>query len=452
MADSFDLVVLGTGAGGSAPASKCRAAGWRVAVVDDQPYGGTCAVRGCDPKKVLVGAADLVAWHTRMRGHGVAGEATIEWPALMRFKRTFTDPVPANREAAFTKAGIEMLHGEARFVADDRLMVGDRELTARHVVIATGSGPRPLGIPGEDLVITSTQFLELDVLPPRIAFVGAGYISLEFAHIARQAGAEVVMLGRGVPLRSFDEALVGRLLAHSRDMGIDVRLNSPVTRVERVGGSGALRVHAGEGPTAAPIETDLVVHGAGRVPNTARLRAEAGSVRLDRHGAVEVNEFLQSTTNPRVYAAGDVVLPPGSIPLTPVAAHEGAVVTSNLLHGNAKRPDYRGSPSVVFTLPPLAAVGLTEKAARAQGLAVRIETGDTTRWYSNRRIRESVGMFKTVVDADSDRVLGAHLLGAHADEVINIFALAVRFSIAAKELRQMVYAYPTSGSDVPHML
>ncbi|MEO7986343.1 MAG: NAD(P)/FAD-dependent oxidoreductase [Gemmatimonadales bacterium] len=452
MADSFDLVVLGTGSGGSAPASKCRAAGWQVVVVDDQPYGGTCALRGCDPKKVLVGAADLVAWHTRMRGHGVAGEATIEWPALMRFKRTFTDPVSANREAAFKKAGIETLHGEARFVAEDRLMVGDRELTAKHIVIAIGSGPRPLGIPGEDLVSTSTQFLELDVLPPRIAFVGAGYISLEFAHVARQAGAEVVMLGRGAPLPQFDEVLVGRLLAHSRDMGIDVRLNSPVTRVERVGGSVALRVHAGEEPTTDTIETDLVVHGAGRAPNTTRLRADIGSVRLDRHGAVEVNEFLQSTTNPHVYAAGDVVLTPGSIPLTPVAAHEGAVVASNLLHGNSKRPDYRGIPSVVFTLPPLAGIGLTEKQARDKGLTVHIETGDTTGWYSNRRVREPVGMFKTVVDADSDRVLGAHLLGAQVEEVINIFALAVRFGITAKELRQMIYAYPTSGSDVPHML
>lgn len=188
------------------------------------------------------------------------------------------------------------------------------------------------------------------------------------------------------------------------------------------------------------------------MPNTARLGADIGSLRLDRRGAVEVNEFLQSTTNPRVYAAGDVVLPPDAMPLTPVAAHEGAVVASNLLHGNAKRPDYRGIPSVVFTLPPLASVGLTEKAARDKGLNVRTESGDTTGWYSNRRVREPVGMFKTVVDADSDRVVGAHLLGAHVEEVINVFALAVRFGIAAKELRQMIYAYPTSGSDVPYML
>ena len=450
--DSYDLIVLGTGSGGASPASKCQAAGWRVAVVDDQPYGGTCALRGCDPKKIFVGAAEVVAWQNRMREHGVAGEATIDWPALMRFKRTFTDPVPPAREAAFAKAGIESLHGEAHFVAEDRLMVGGRELVTRHVVVATGAGPRPLGIPGEDLVTTSTQFLELDALPRRITFVGAGYVSLEFAHIARRAGAEVVVVGRGTPLPGFDEALVERLIAHSRAIGIDVRLDTDVTAVERIGPSDTFRAITKSGERTDVVEADLVVHGAGRVPNTARLGAEAGHVRLDRRGAVDVNEFLQSPTNPRVYAAGDVALPPGSLPLTPVAAHEGEVVASNLLHGNHKRPDYRGIPSVVFTEPPLASVGLTERAAREAGRNARVESGDTAGWYSSRRVREPVGMFKTVIDADSDQVIGAHVLGVHAEEVINLFALAVRFGIPATELRRMIYAYPTSGSDVPYML
>lgn len=452
MPEEFDLVVIGTGAGGSTPASKCRAAGWRVAVVDDQSYGGTCALRGCDPKKVLVGAADVASWHNRMREHGVAGDARIDWPALMVFKRTFTDPVPASRESALEKAGIETLHGTARFVADDRLVVGQRELSGKPFVIAAGSGPRPLEIPGEDLVISSTEFLEMEVLPSRIAFIGAGYISLEFAHIARQARAEVVVLGRGSPLPSFDETLVERLLSHSRDIGIDVRLDTDVTKVESVEGSDTFRVHSRSGGGFDVVEAALVVHGAGRVPNTAHLGTKDGHIQLDQRGAVEVNEFLQSITNPRVYAAGDIALPQGSIPLTPVAAQEGAVVAHNLLHGNTKKPDYRGTPSVVFTLPPLAAVGLTEKAAREQRIAVRVESGDTSGWYSNRRVREPVGMFKTVIDADSDRVLGAHLLGVHADEVINLFALAVRFGITAKDLRQMIYAYPTSGSDIPYML
>ena len=423
-----------------------------MAVVDDLPYGGTCALRGCDPKKVLVGAADAVAWNQRMLGHGIVGDSSIEWPALMRFKRTFTDPVAPNREKALEKAGIATLHGEARFVAEDRLVVGDRELLAEHVVIATGSGPRSLGIPGDDLIMSSTEFLELDSLPRSVVFVGAGYISFEFAHVAHRAGARVVVIGRGKPLRGFETSLVERLVSHSRTLGVDIRTDTEVTGVERAGPSAGFRVHMRGEHGDSVIETELVVHGAGRVPNTASLAAKAGNVRLDQRGAVEVNEFLQSPTNPRVYAAGDVALPQGSLPLTPVAAHEGAVVASNLLRGNNKHPDYRGIPSVVFTLPALAGVGLTERAARKAGLPVRVETGDTTEWLSNRRMLQPAGMYKTIIDAETDRALGAHLLGTHAEEVINLFGLAIRFGIRATELKQMIYAYPTSASDLPYML
>jgi glutathione reductase (NADPH) len=445
-------VVLGTGTGGAAPAARCRAAGWRVAVADDLPYGGTCALRGCDPKKVLVGVAEAVAWHQRMLGHGVAGESSIDWPALIRFKRIFTDPVTERREKAFEKLGITMLHGEARFVAEDRLIVGDKELIAKHVVIATGSRPRPLRMPGEELAITSTDFLELESLTHSIAFIGAGYVSFEFAHVAHQAGASVVVIGRGESLSRFERALVDRLVAHSRTIGIDVRSDTEVTAVERAEPGGKFRLHVRNDQKDAIIEADLVVHGAGRVPNTTRLDAGAGHVRLDGRGAVEVNEFLQSTTNSRVYAAGDVALPPGSLPLTPVAAHEGAVVASNLLEGNKKRPDYRGIPSVVFTLPPLAGVGLTEKAARAAGFSTRIETDDTTEWFSNRRVLQPASMYKLIIDEDTDRLLGAHILGTNADEVINLFAMAIRFGLTATDLKHMIYAYPTSASDLPDML
>ena len=452
MADEFDLLVIGSGAAGSAPAYNCRAAGWRVAVIDDQPFGGTCGNRGCDPKKVLVGAAEVVAWHRHMRGFGVAGDVSIDWPALMRFKRSFTDSVPSDREARFRKAGIETLHGEAKFTADDRIAIAGRELTTRHVVIATGASPRPLGIPGEAHVITSTEFMELDELPRRIVFVGAGYISLEFAHLAHHAGAQVIVLGRGTPLPSFDEALVERLIQYSREIGIDVRLDHSVTAVEHVPGSAVFRVCVGHGSSMHEIEADLVVHGAGRVPNSARLDPAAGRLELEHHGSIRVNEFLQSTSNPRVYAAGDVVSPPGSIPLTPVAGHEGSVVSANLLNGNNSRPDYRGTASVVFTIPTLSGVGLTEKAARAKGMQVRVATGDTTQWFANRRVRERVGMFKTIIDEGTDRLVGAHILGGHGEEVINLFAMAIRFDLPVAELKKMIYAYPTGSSNVQYML
>ena len=450
MQESLDLVVIGTGAGGSSPASRCREAGWRVAVVDDQPYGGTCALRGCDPKKVLVGAADLVDWHRRMAGHGVAADARIDWPMLMRFKRTFTDPVSASREAAWQKLGIATYHGAARFIGEDRLAVAGLELQARHFVVASGAEPRRLDIPGEEHLRTSTDFLELDELPKRIALVGAGYIAFEFAHIARRAGAEVIMLGRERALAQFDQDLVQRLVAHTRTLGVDVRLNAPATAIEACGGG--YRVHF-PGPRGdEALEADLVVHAAGRVPKTRELDLRTAKVKTDARGAVEVNEHLQSVSNPRAYAAGDAALPPGSLPLTPVATHEGLVVASNLLHGNQRKPDYRGVPSVVFTIPPLAGVGLTEAQARLQELDVRVKMEDTSQWYSNRRVNESCAMFKTIVDNGSDRILGAHLLGPYSEEVINLFALAIRHGLTTTDLKHQIYAYPTSGSDVAYML
>lgn len=458
-AAEFDLVVVGTGEGGSAAATRCRAAGWRVAIVDDQPFGGTCALRGCDPKKVLVGAADVVDWTRRMAEHGVTGDARIDWPALMRFKRSFTDPVPARREHAFETAGIVPLQGQAAFVADNRMRITSpdgttREFEATHVLVASGATPAPLGIPGEMLVRSSTDFLALDTLPSRIAFIGGGYISFEFAHVAQRAGAQAIMLGRGALLHHFDQDLVARLVTHTRDVGIDVRAETDVIAVEQNGAGYCVRTRrdAGNNAETGVVDVDLVIHGAGRIPDTARLQLERAHVAVDQRGAVIVNEFLQSTTNPRVYAAGDCVLPPGSLPLTPVAAHEGLIAASNLLHGNQKTPDYRGVPSAVFSIPPLAAVGITEAEARTRELDVRVKCEDTADWFSNRRLRQPAAMFKTIVDAATDRVLGAHLLGPDAADVINLFALAVRHGLTARDVKHMIYAYPTSASDVSYML
>lgn len=450
MAESYDLIVIGTGQGGSGPATRCRKAGWRVAVIDDQPYGGTCALRGCDPKKVLVGATELTDWHRRMRGSGVSGDARIDWPALMRFKRTFTESVPARAEDGFRTSGIDTYHGVARFTAENRLIVGGRALEARHIVIASGAEPRRLDIPGEDAIRTSTDFLDLDVLPARIVLIGAGYIAFELAHIARRAGAHVTMLGRSKALNGFDQDLVHRLVAHTMELGVDVRLHTRATAVEARSGAHRVHVHGPNGDET--VDADLVVHGAGRVPSTRELDLDAARVATDTHGAVEVNEYLQSVTNARVYAAGDATRPPGKLPLTPVAAHEGLIVASNLLHGNRKRPDYRGTPSVVFTVPPLARVGLTEAEARDQGIAVRVKSEETGSWYSNRRVNETTAMFKTIVDEGTGHVLGAHVLGPAAEDVINIFALAVRHGLTASDLSHMTYAYPASTADVAYML
>jgi glutathione reductase (NADPH) len=327
--------------------------------------------------------------------------------------------------------------------------VGDDTLVGRYVVIAAGARHAPLGITGEELLTTSTQFLELDDLPARIAFVGGGYIAFEFAHIAARAGAQVQVLHRGTrPLEKFDPDLVAQLVQTSRELGIEVHLNKAVTAIERQGDH--LLVHARTGEQEQVVEADLAVHAAGRVPEIDDLDLEAAGIAREK-GGVSVNSYLQSITNPAVYAAGDAVAS-GGFPLTPVAAMQGDLVARDLLEGNRYTPNYTGIPSVVFTTPPLARVGLGEEAARAQGLHFRTHHEDTTGWYSSQRVALSHTGYKVLVEEGTDRILGAHLLGLHAEEVINIFALAMRTGLRANDLKSMVYAYPTSTTDVNYML
>lgn len=446
MEQHFDLIVIGTGSAGSTAAYECRSAGWRVAIIDSRPFGGTCALRGCDPKKVLVGGAEITHWTGRMRGKGAPGNCSqLEWPPLMRFKRTFTDPVPASREKGYASAGITALHGRTRFLNPTTLQAGRDVLSADHILIAAGARPVTLGIAGEQHLVTSERFLELDQLPNKITFVGGGYISFEFAHVAAQTGAQVSILHRGPrPLSGFDPDLVDRLVQATREMGIEVHLNTPVEQIVKNGDT--FSVSAG----GRTFQTGLIVHGAGRVPEIDDMELEKGNVAHTGKG-VTVNDYLQSVSNPAVYAAGDAAASPG-LPLTPVAGAEGRTAAANVLHGNQRKPDYVGTPTVVFTLPPLASVGLLETAAREQGLRFKVNAGDTSTWYSSRRISLAHSGFKVLVEEDTERILGAHLLGPHAEEVINLFGQAIRFNLKAGDLRRAIYSYPSSCSDIPYML
>src|SRR5262245_34795441 len=219
----YDLVVIGTGVT-SAVASRCREAGRSVAVVDSRPFGGTCALRGCVPKKILVSAAEAVQAARDLADKGVpAATLMIDWPPLMRFKRSLVDPTTQRTEEAWARMGVEQFHGRARFVASTTLAVGDDRLTGRHVVVAAGSVPARLPFAGADRLATSEDFLNLDRLPPRMVFVGGGYIAFEFAHVAARAGVEATIVHRGArPLEAFDPDLVDLLVRRTREGGIRV--------------------------------------------------------------------------------------------------------------------------------------------------------------------------------------------------------------------------------------
>jgi glutathione reductase (NADPH) len=369
---------------------------------------------------------------------------------MIGFKRTFTDDVPASMENSFKEAGIRTVHGRAHFTGPASLRVGGQALAGRHVVIAAGARHAPLGIPGEEYLTTSTGFLELDELPARVAFVGGGYIAFEFAHIAARGGAEVRILHRGArPLEGFDADLVGQLVQITGELGIDVRVRATVTAIEKRGRE--LVVHARTGDDIREVPADLVVHAAGRVPEIDDLAVEAAGIARAANGGVAVNEYLQSVSNDAVYAAGDAVAS-GGLPLTPVAGMQGGIVAANLLNGNMHTPNYAGIPTVVFTTPPLARVGLDEATARAQGLRFTTNQQDTSGWYSSRRVALAHTGVKTLAEDGTGRILGAHLLGLHAEEIINVFGLAVRAGLTARDLKDMVYAYPTSASDIGSMV
>lgn len=450
MTRAFDVVIVGTGPAASRIATAC-AERLRVAVVDSRPIGGGCALRGCNPKKVLVRAAELVDWARRSAGELIAPtEARIDWPRLIAFKRTFTDPVPAKTEERYEKHGIVVLRGTARFAGPNRLTVDGEEVSAERVVLCGGAMPRVLDIPGEDLLTHSDAFMERETLPRRILFVGGGYISFEFAHLARRAGADVRIVEQAErPLGGFEPELVDRLLEHSRELGIEVDTHTSVQAIERRddGALSAKVLRAGE---EVDLAADMIVHGAGRVPAVGELDLGAGDVESDRNGIV-VNEFMQSVSNPNVYAAGDIAST-DQPKLTPVANQQGRTVAANLLEGNRHTPDYGVVPRVVFTIPSLAAVGMTEDEAREHGREFEVRDGDMSKWGSIRKIGGTCAAYKILVDRETDRLLGAHLVAPHAAETINSFAMAMKFDRTATDLKSVLFAFPTFASDIRSML
>jgi len=450
MTRSYDLIVIGAGMAGVSAANKCASQGWTVAIVDALPYGGTCALRGCDPKKILRRGAEIIDYARLMHGKGIDdADLSINWADLMKHKHGFTDPVPQNMENSLIGNGVDTLHGVARFTDKNSIEIGGTTYEATHFLVATGARPRPLDFPGHEHLVDSTDFLDLEVLPPRILFVGGGFISFEFAHISARAGSAPVIIDRGPrPLKGFDPDLVELLITRGTKAGIELRRSMTITAIEKSESGYQVSLERSGQPETR--EFDLVVHGAGRTPELSSLDLDAAGVEWDERG-VHVAAHLQSTTNPAVYAAGDSANTPG-MPLTPVAVFEGKVATSNMLKSTTTVPDYAGVPTAVFTIPELARVGMLEQEARDQGIDVDVRYSDTSGWYSNYRIGETTAAAKIIVDRHSDRIIGAHLLGPEYGELINFLALAMKLDLTTRQLKSMTAAYPTVGSDLGSLL
>jgi glutathione reductase (NADPH) len=321
-------------------------------------------------------------------------------------------------------------------------------LEAKHIVIATGSTPRKLPFPGAELMITSDDVLSERKLPASVVFVGGGVIALEFSHVYARAGAQVTIL-EVLPrlLDNMDADAVAQLGVATERIGVAINTGVEVQRIERV--RNRLRVVYQDGGSERTIEAERVVNGAGRVPDIDGLDFGAGNIAAER-GRIAHDAYLRSTSNPAVYVCGDAVAETAQ--LSPIATYEGRTVGRNIAEGPKHRPDYTGIPSCVFTVPALASVGLTQAAAEEKGLEFRAAVNDVHEWLSGRTYAETTAWAKVLIDAKTDRVLGAHLVGHAGEELIHIFGLAMKHGITASEVRDFVYGFPTFSADIKSML
>ncbi|WP_167512293.1 dihydrolipoyl dehydrogenase family protein [Oceanidesulfovibrio marinus] len=448
MPDHYDALILGAGPAGGGVASRLAKAGLNVAMTDSGPYGGTCPLTGCNPKKVLLGPADLSQMAAHMKGKGIICKPSVNWQELMAFKRTFTEPIPERAFKAYSQEGVTTLTGGGRFTGPDSVEIDGRELTADNIFICTGVRARPLSFPGAEHLIDNAGFLDMDELPEHIVLVGGGYIAMEFAAIAHYCGARVTVLQRSdAILRGFDNELSGLLMQAMRDAGITLLLNAPVQFVDKNGGR--LRVCYGEEGNESVI-ADAVVNCAGRVPNIETLNLEAAGVETGPKG-VQVKPTMQSVSNPKVWAVGDVADTPYE--LTPTAVLEAEVAVANVLDPAANREaDYTGIPTSCFTLPPLAACGLTVAQAAKQGIPHTVITQDLPSKFPWKRLGEQYGRSKVILDANREYILGAHILGHNAEEMINLFAMAIRNRISLDTLHSTYWAYPTCGYYIQYLV
>ena len=450
--NTFDIFVIGTGTAGQTavsellhPSGKDRQApgrGLRIGIADKRPFGGTCALRGCQPKKYLVVPTHAALAARALTERGFHSAPRLDWQKMHQSLQTFVAPIPSGTKAGLEKKGVRCFTGHCEFTSPTKLVCGQDTITAETFVIATGARPRPLPIKGAEYAVCSDDFLALPNLPERIVFIGAGYISMEFACVAAAAGASVTVLNNGKRiLEPFDADTVKILEDACNARGIDIRNGVSVAEI-RKNGTGCFEVQIEGGDT---IAADLVVGAIGRVPNIENLGLEKAGVAFNERG-IETDAYMR-TSHHQIYAIGDCVQ---GIQLAPVSDLEARVAARNIINPMSETVDLDPLPSVVFSYPQIAAVGMSEKTALKES-NVRVAKGSGAGWPNYRRLNESHVGYKVIIDEDTDTLLGAHLIGPWAGELINLFALAMKNGIPTKQLKELPWAYPTYGADIKYM-
>ncbi len=439
----YQLFVIGGGSGGVRAARIAASLGARVAIAESFRYGGTCVIRGCVPKKLLVYAAHFAEDFADAQGFGwTVPPAEFSWPQLIEAKNREIARLSSLYEKNLQGARVEVMHGAARLVDAHTVAVNGQHITAEHILVATGGTPFVPQIPGVEHAITSNEVFDLPQLPRRVLMVGGGYIAVEFAGIFHGLGAQVTLCYRGEQvLRGFDDDVRAHLHDAMVTKGISVRLHEDVTQIEKRS-DGSLAVTLA-GTPGAPLVVDAVLYATGRVPNTQGLGLEEVGVALDGAGAIPVDAFGQ-TCVASIHAVGDVT---DRIALTPVAIREGAAL-AHTLFGPARTPaDLTTVPSAVFSQPPIGTVGLTEAQALEQTGSIDIYSARFRSMRHTLSGRDERTLVKLIVDTASQRVLGAHMVGADAPEIIQGLAIAIRMGATKADFDATVALHPTAAEE-----
>ncbi|HEY3254133.1 MAG TPA: glutathione-disulfide reductase [Polyangiaceae bacterium] len=446
--ESFDYLVIGGGSGGLASARRAAEYGARVALVEARELGGTCVNVGCVPKKVMWNAAEIADALRDAAGYGF--DVTVQghdFAGLRQRREAYIERMRGNYARNLAKDQVEVVHGRGTLLSANQVQVGSRLLGARHVLLATGGAPTLPSIPGAELGVSSDGFFALTALPRSALIVGAGYIAVELSGVLRSLGCEVTLAMRhDRPLRGFDAMLGDALREALESSGIHVRLSTTVTSVSQNPNGDRVATLEG-GQTLPPVEA--LFWTIGRHANTARLGLDSASVRTDRNGHVVVDEW-QNTTTPGVYAIGDVT---GRATLTPVAIAAGRRLADRLFGGKAQaKLDYHEIPSVVFSHPPIGTVGLSEADARAlHGDAVKVYSTRFTNMYYAVTEHKALTHMKLVCVGPDERVVGVHVIGRGADEMIQGFAVALKMRATKADFDRTVAIHPTAAEELVTM-
>jgi glutathione reductase (NADPH) len=448
----FDVVIIGSGTAGQSSAYNLAAEGYSIALVEesDKP-GGVCALKGCQAKKWFYEAAETVARSRHLQDLGVIRPPEISWQQILREKNRFTSQIPENTVNSLRGNGITYIEGAAKFIDTYTLQVGEETVKGRYFIIATGAKPRDLPFSGSSFVATSDDFLDLENLPARIAFIGGGFISFEFAHFAARLGCKKddvhILEVNSRPLRPFDSDMVNQLVEASGAEGINLHTDIVISAITQLGSSFQIELESGK-----TLEVDLVVNGAGRTPNIELLDLDKAGVDYNKSG-IEVDRSMM-TSQTHIFAVGDCA---ASLMLARVGDREAQIAADAIVAteegGELPQIDYSAAPAVLFTYPQLGMVGKTEESLKKEGIKYWKSYDSNLGWPTYRRLGMKHAAYKILVD-ENDHIIGAHFLSDNATGMLNTFKQAMIDKTPIGKLRDdnVMAPYPSRESDILYML